>query len=257
MKYLFVILILSPLFVIGQVEIDKPIVFSSSNESERRVIDIETTTNVDLLSSKEVIENQFQYASTSISNDTLYASFDPSFDELLIGLKLFIKTPSISIPAINYIKIDKIPAVRIYIHFNQDIQEKTIKNDEIINIVFDGLAFQTLKRKQSTSCPNGFVEINQTYCITQYRQGPGVFKDNVAYCSSLGARLCSWAEWVYACENYSAQITDMSIAGNEWINTGGNGANSAKVVGNNSCRAHGFTSIQTGVYYYRCCYNRK
>ena len=46
----------------------------------------------------------------------------------------------------------------------------------------------------------------------------------------------------------------MDIAGNEWAETGGNNANSSKVLGNNSCESHGFADISSNSYYFRCCF---
>lgn len=239
-----------------QVEINKSIVFISSESNERLVNDIETTTNVDLLSANEVITNNYQYAQTSLSNDTLYAIFEPQIENLIIGLKIYLKLPLSIGQNINYLKLNSQLAKRIYLNLNENLLKNNLNEDEIITTIYDGNAFQTLLSNQSKKCPDGFVDINSSYCVSQYRQGPGLFKDNVAYCNSINAKLCSWADWYNACVNNGGEITDMDTSGSEWVDTGGNYADYVKIVGNTTCERHGFGQIGTEIHYFRCCYKK-
>ena len=242
-------------FALAQVEINKPIVFTAKDDVNNVVKNISTTSDSDLISAKEAIFNQYQYAVTSLVSDTIYAKFTPEISELNIGLKIYLKLSS-SNYSITYIKIDNLPKKRIYINHNSDISSN-LNNDEVIVAIYDGTSFQIIKNiDQQKTCPSGFVEINNSYCVSQFRQGPGNFKDNYDYCRDQNARICSWAEWYYACKNNSGQIIDMELSGNEWTNSGGNNSNSAKVAGNNRCEANGFGDIQSGSFYFRCCFSK-
>lgn len=254
-KYILLVLFL-PYFLFGQIEIDKPIVFISTNESDRFINDIETTTNIDLLNSKEVIVNQYQYATTFLQNDTLFAIFNPKIEALNLGLKLYLRLPLTILNSINYLKINDLIAVNIYLYFDDNFEQNSLNSDEIFTAIFDGVSFQTLLRADERTCPDGFVDINDKYCVSQTRQGPGTFYQNITYCNSLNARLCSWSEWFYACKNNGGNISDMSITGLEWVDTGGNGKTLAKVVGSTNCYSHGFGDTKTASYYFRCCYTK-
>lgn len=242
----------------GQIEINKPIIFTSSDDINNTIENITTTSNVDLISAKEVIYNQFQYAEVTIDVDTIFASFTHPYESLNIGFKVYLKIPSNSLNGIKFLKIDNLEKKPIFLNNSVVIGFGDFEDNQTFSSIYDGTAFQMMSNLGNLKdCPSGFVEINQQYCVSQFREGPGTFKDNYKNCTVKGARLCSWSEWYYACKNNSGLISDMDITGSEWLESGGNNANSAKVIGSGACEGHGFADISNNTFYFRCCYSRK
>lgn len=255
-KHIIIIVLFLSQYSLAQIEINKPIVFVSSESNDRFVRDIRTTTNIDLLGANEVILNTYQYAATKLQNDTLFADFSFNYTQLNIGLKLYIKLPQNITSNINYLQIDDLAAKRIYLNINEDMLITNVSSDETLMTLYDGNSFQILKSKKYQTCQTGFVEVSGTYCVSEFRQGPGNFQENSMHCNSLNARLCSWAEWYYACET-NTTIIDMIFTGREWVDSGGTGDSNAKVAGNNSCKPHTYFSSVDGSAYFRCCYSLK
>lgn len=245
------------IYSFSQLQVDKPIVFISNQPNDNIVTEITTTSDDDLLNAEEVILNTKIYANTTYIDDTLNTIFNFELDSLYMGFSFFIKMPSDSIPNFNFIKINNLQPQLISLSFNQQNNANRFKKNEIIKVIYDGVKFQILKRKLK-NCPQGFVKVNNNYCISKFRQGPGNFHDNVMYCDSLNARLCRWSEWYYACQKLTLGInSDMIQSGFEWVDTGAVVEEGAKIVGNTACTSHNVVnSINNYQMYFRCCYTR-
>lgn len=111
-----------------------------------------------------------------------------------------------------------------------------------------------LMNPERQACPSGFVQVNTSYCIEQDERTAN-FYNAMNYCENRGARICSWSEWVFACQNRTA-LGLLRMTNNwEWVNTGQNEPTDAKGVGSTTCertthQAHTATTIR-----YRCCFS--
>ena len=246
------LMLCSPLTLMSQSEIDKPIVFVSNNEADRRVNPIQTTSNDDLVSAKEVILNEKTYAQTTLNADTLNAFFNVDYDTLITGFKLYLKFPDTSYITPKYIKINNLNPV--VIKYNVNEKNSFLKKNETITIIYDGNFFQILRRKEK-ECPENFIEVNIGYCISIDELGIGTFHENAIACHNLNARLCTWSEWYYACQNNNLPLQNMTN-NYEWIDTGGVINQGAKVAGNGSCSTNSAVNSLTNDYSLRCCFEK-
>ena len=246
---------LIPSILIGQVEINKPIVFISPDDSLRQIENLGGVTSMnDLINAEEVVSNKKLYAEAYISGDTLVADFQISVTNYSKGLKLFVQFPDTQITQVKFIKCDDLPPTPIYIHGHLEPLKNSIKSGEILVFIFDGDFFQVLKRKEK-SCPDGFVQVNTSYCILQDIGIEGTFEDAYNFCQSFGARICTWAEWHYACRNSQAfNLSNMTTA-HQWTDSGAVVEDGVKVAGLNSCFSHGVTRYYNNAFS-RCCYDK-
>lgn len=104
------------------------------------------------------------------------------------------------------------------------------------------------------NCPPGFVAVTEHLCIEiSQHQNAQIFVANDT-CMSKGARLCSWAEWHYACIN----ATSLSLQGMmndwEWADDVLH-ENNFLVSGDGGCEATTMQNQGT-INSYRCCYSR-
>lgn len=255
--YLLISLYLFSLTAKSQVNLDKPIIFISNQDEEKRVSNIVSTSNNDLIEAKEVIFNSKIYATTLLNGDTLYANFNDIIDSLYLGFSFYLKIPTTSANAFTFLSINGFTPKIINLYKEQQLLDNNIKQNEVIKVIYDGNQFQILKRKKK-DCPVGFKEVNSSYCITEERSGTGNFHANVMYCDSLNARLCRWSEWYYACQSPNLGLTtNMSQSGFEWVDTGAVIEKGAKIVGHTSCTYHSVGhSITSESIFFRCCYTR-
>lgn len=107
------------------------------------------------------------------------------------------------------------------------------------------------------ACPSGTVLVNEQYCIEPTEHGSGNYFQAGLACASSGLRLCTWAEFVVACDrSLELQLTGMTNSW-EWTNNTSNEDNSGRIVGLNSCVSAGnWLSTGSGPIAFRCCFTR-
>ena len=128
-----------------------------------------------------------------------------------------------------------------------------------ISLVFDGTAFQVLngRNDQRRPCLSGMVAVNEQYCMETTERPAVDFFDAAVGCAEAGRRLCSWGEFIAACQEAGALGLTGMINGWEWTNNTSNEDGTARIVGAGDCEAAGtwFVTGNSGQAY-RCCYTR-
>lgn len=130
-------------------------------------------------------------------------------------------------------------------------------------LVFDGTQFRLLSSSY-LPCPQGFHVAGREYCIEDSVRTPLAFDDAMEACVGIGARLCTFAEWIHACQADPGFIG--TVLDYEWVDHAANNASNAKRVGRGSdgnspddlginCR-HGHHSLWSSLTGFRCCKTR-
>jgi hypothetical protein len=256
MKNIFFILFLFFIYSdsSAQIEISKPVIFIDPDDQNSIIDGLAPTTDPgDLVNAKEIILNRHIYASANISGDTLKASFPVNFEEYYLGMRIYIKFPDTESQHVKYLKIDNLDPVIIIRGTTMAIKNDW-KKEQIFTFIYSGSSFILLKRKLR-ECPDNFLEINNSYCISKEELGTGFFHEAVVACNNLNARLCTWSEWTYACFIHISSLQNM-INDFEWIDSGAVSESGAKVTGGGTCRYNGSRNTTTQISSIRCCYVR-
>jgi hypothetical protein len=127
-----------------------------------------------------------------------------------------------------------------------------------ITLAWDGAAFQVLTQLHG-SCPAGSTPISPDACIdVNSRDTVNFYAANVR-CANANGRLCTFSEWIHACQRDPAFLG--TVLDYEWVDHAANDTNKAKAMGIDgttlqpSCQGGGLR-VPTGLYRYRCCYDR-
>ena len=129
-------------------------------------------------------------------------------------------------------------------------------------LVFDGTNFMLLSNAYRP-CPKGYSAVSSTSCISDSIVSIGSFEPAVLGCDSIGARLCTFAEWVGACRNKPGFIGTVTAL--EWVDDGTNSGAEGKTMGTGSTGTvgttsfsceYGSSSVFTTPRRYRCCISR-
>ncbi len=96
-------------------------------------------------------------------------------------------------------------------------------------------------------CPEDMVEIND-YCVDRVANSPASFWQQIKICGNEGKRLCTMAEWNYACQlRYPGVIGIGNVE--EWVEGGRfNPAGTCEPASISTT-----TSLRTSNRYARCC----
>lgn len=124
----------------------------------------------------------------------------------------------------------------------------------VSEVVYGGEAW-VLAGRSERFCPPGFTNVDPQYCI-QTNDLPATmgFFPAVEACHALGARLCTWEEFYFACTHLEGQLSG-TFDGWEWIDDVSNHGHTADVVGRYTCKDLSDRSPSNANVQVRCCYS--
>lgn len=253
LTYLFALIIFHT-SVMAQVEIDNSIDLNGALTTDKQIKNLANPTTADNAVPAYTDQNGNLIFGEATGIDTLLVSLEPAITAYEPGLMLNIKTSNSNDNAI-YIDVNGLGPIQVLNHINESIDSAQVVAGQVLSVIFDGQSFQLLS-ELDRPCPNGFVEVNDQYCIeTAEQTGNQWYWDVVTTCYDQNARLCTWGEWYYACQKSGLSVTGMTNNW-EWTSTVANNPGQVKLVGNGSCQVGlvGRTSDQK--FKGRCCYSR-
>jgi len=115
--------------------------------------------------------------------------------------------------------------------------------------------------EDSRPCPVDFVPVNSGYCIERSENPPQNWSSAAEYCSiNQNARLCTYSEWMVAC-NHSSELNliDMVNGNWEWVddNDGGKPGGTVGTIGYKDCSDMSRSSPDVVIMQsFRCCKSR-
>ncbi|MFZ5553393.1 MAG: hypothetical protein ACOZCO_09775 [Bacteroidota bacterium] len=242
----------------SQLELNNKLVFTSSNPAERKITNAGSTgAETNGIGFSSYRNNEMTYAATTRQGDTLLAVFAVPFSSLTEGMRVLLVLPA-GISPVKYLKIDTNTVVNINKNVSETADTSDQKTTKIWWLEFDGSAFQLLNTFEKT-CPSGFVKVNDQYCIEINDSGVSLdFWEASAWCANKNAKLCSWGQWYYACQQ-AATLGLVNMNNNwEWLDAGQNHTDAASQAGNVNCTTEQSQSIlSVGLTVRaRCCFNR-
>jgi hypothetical protein len=156
------------------------------------------------------------------------------------------------------ISVNGLPPIAVLKHGRDTLLAADIPLGVLLYVVHDGIAFQLLNGDQHLrrTCPSDFVSMGGQVCIGTAERAAASFEQAVLTCSDLGARLCSWGEFVAGCqERLELGLSNMTND-LEWTGSTANEDNFVRVAGGTDCQQAGTTASVGPTRTYRCCYSQ-
>ena len=239
----------------AQVEIDKPLIFSSESDEEKKVKNIGSPASTFHLSKAEEIQKgSFKFDEISGGN-LLEVNLNHQLDEYIQGLMITLKINNSNTGAVQ-IQINELDPIPLLKKVTQELAPNDILSGQVIQVIYDGEVFQLMNQK-GKRCPDGFVDGNGSYCIEPNARGAELFYDAASTCNEINARLCSWGEWFYACNKSEVDFEHNSSW--EWTNSNAITRTHVKVVGASSnCYSNAARDSEKSTGHqipFRCCFD--
>ena len=136
------------------------------------------------------------------------------------------------------------------------IRQEDFPAGRITWLLFADSAFFIQSGIGRNGCPPGFIAPTDEYCIQKNENPLNTYWAGQQYCESLGARMCTWGEWYYACQNPALGMLG-TINNWEWIDGAQNHTNAGTQLGNAACTSNQSVNVFGGTTAaIRCCYTR-
>jgi len=241
-------------FLAAQVIVDKAVVLDGPS---RRVHGLESTTAPNAALNAETLQRNTVQVATGLTGNSWVIdlpAFGQSPDN---GAQLVLEVPIVTADPVSIVLngTGPYPVMR---------EGAAVSGAELVpgswlSVVLANDLFHILNGSQDMRrpCPAGTVVVNDQYCIEPTEHGTGDYFQAGLACAASGLRLCTWAEFVAACDHSIALGMTATTNNWEWTNNTSNEDNSARIVGLNSCISAGnWLSTGSGPVAFRCCFTR-
>lgn len=269
MKLIFYIFLLSfSTNLIGQLEIRDSLVFTNTDSTLRQFEGVSyPTKSSNATNQSSVVSGLIKY-SVATGVNFLSADLYPIITSYKKGMVVNLLITNFNTDSV-YVNLNNLGNIPVYKNVNQPLKEGELISGSILEIIYDGTNFQVISGLSviGKQCPNGFADINNSYCIEVNENSDTTMWAAMNDCGNKGARLCKWQEWYIACINSSSfGINDMTN-NYEWVDDAGNYTNNGKGLGyhpgfgytcnaSNTLPPNNSNLLGVGINY-RCCYSKK
>lgn len=244
----------------SQVEVDHSIMFISSDSTKRQIYQSGYPHALDGASrTDDARYNRFNYpyVSPTMNNDTVYIQLDPAPSQLDSLFYVEFQVPQ-TVNAELFLKVNQWPAYRVTRVAGDSLKWYESDSGSVLQVFYTDSTYRLLHARKD-GCPNGFVVVNENYCIEIDERPAHYFWNANRNCESIRARLCTWGEWYYACQKTGLGLVNMTT-NYEFIDDGSDHISNVALVGSGNCTnmADITTVILTSSYKrnYRCCFSR-
>lgn len=257
-SYPLLIVLLAATPSIAQVQVDKPIELTGTGNEQRQVQGLAPATEgVQALdaSTEQQGAHRFVGDATGIAwvLDLPMVGGAPT-----AGLELLVRTPAPQQGPVTLLLNGQGPYA-VDLAPGRPLQGDDLPQGTMAALVFDGSAFQIVNgaAHAKRDCPPGLTAVSDHFCIELNERALSSYYSAAVACVQDGLRLCTWGEYIAAC-NRRVALGLVGMVGNwEWTNNSANEDLSVRIVGNTSCTANG-TRLATDETQTvsRCCYTR-
>lgn len=255
----FVLLAITlPVGLTGQVVVDKPIVLTDALPEGRQVTGLSVSDAPDAILTAAMEQGgTFRVINAPVGN-TWMTEVVGSTGAPTAGTQLIVLAPQTA-PGPIQISVNGFGPFEVIIGPGEPLDGAQVPAGAALSLIMDGTAFQLQNGHvySRRSCPTGTVQVDEGYCIETTKHAAVDFFEANTACNDLGLRLCSWGEFVVACQR-AAQLGLVGATSSwEWTDSASNENSCARLVGAGSCLSAG-TSFVTGSTprNFRCCYSR-
>ena len=254
--HLLAILVL-PGALVAQVNIDHPIELTGVEPGDRRVERLDASTDASDALSASVAQAGAVNTALPLSGNSWSVDLPAFGSEPSTGAHVVVRVPAVSAAPIT-IQFNGSGPYPV-LHEGLPLSGEALVEGSMLSLVLANGAFHVLNGNNDIrrTCPDGTVTVNEQFCIEPTEHGSGDYFQAGLGCASAGLRLCTWAEFVAACDRtLELQLVGMTNSW-EWTNNTSNEDNSARIVGLNGCQTAGnWLSTGSAPIGYRCCFTR-
>lgn len=195
----------------AQVQVNKPIEFTSTTADERQVLNVGTPNLPTDGVSLKAYRNGSLTHGIAIGTNNISVDLFPDAQSYSNGLMLTFLAENENTDLVS-VNVDGLGATPVLRPDGLPLDPSDILAGEVLMLTYlDGNFI--LRSRTNSSCPSGAVQVNESYCIDLDESGPESFYNAATDCHDRGGRLCKWDEHFYAC-----QRTDLGLQGlmNNW-----------------------------------------
>lgn len=250
------IFVASPVIMLAQVEVDRPVILESTDPTQRQVLGLEPGGDPgDALTAAPEQQGLLRHsepAAGPVWNVELDGLIAPT-----AGTHITVKVPEGGSGTVQ-LQLNGGVATALEWEPGLAVDVSALPAGLILSLVFNGTAWQVMNGRdyKLRGCPPGMVAVNDQFCIQQSQRPALDFGSAINVCAALSQRMCTWGEFIAACQRRIALGLQFPSNDWEWTNNSANEANTVRMVRLANCTQAGTRNMASPAAPYRCCYTR-
>ena len=245
---------LASTFALAQVHVDKPLVLTSADSTQRAVEGIAPAANeTGLITLGDAQSGRYHWGQATGTAMAIQLSLDPPCAAYTNGLNVRFMPTASGYGAVT-LNVDGLGAKRIYRSDALPVSVGQLQPGTIAEAVYADTAFFLMGREQA-GCPAGYLPGGGDLCIMQDDTMYISIFNATRWCYDRGARLCSWDEYIQACTANQPAMTGLFDEW-EWIDDTSDHTHTGNQAGRWQCRTQRqWGALETNNNYaqVRCC----
>jgi len=243
---------------LAQVQVDRPLILTGPTDTDRQVLSLPNSSEPAAVLTAGV-EQAGAYRTVTATGTSLWNVTLPSLiSDPIPGTHLLLLTPATASGPVSLLVNGAGPFPLINsVQSPYDATE--VEAGSPLSVVFDGTSFHVLNGSiyARKPCDPGLVAVSEAFCIQPTEHGASDFFTANANCAANGLRLCSWTEFIVAC-NKATELGLTGMLGNwEWTDDAVNENGSARIAGSSTCSTTGTALVSGSIdRNSRCCHSR-
>lgn len=203
-----------------------------------------------LVTVKVVTAGSIHWAEASFESDTIVLSTTPVISAIRDGLLLRFLAPASQSTAL-WIRPTGHSSHPLQRPDGLPVNRADMKEGAVAEVVFNHERW-TYLNPTNGACPTGAVDVNAAFCIDTAQVSGLEFYEAIRHCGDRGGKLCSWGEYVTACNLVGTSLQIMFDEW-EWLDDTANHTHSALQAGRTTCQSQRSANVWM-IGDTRCCY---
>jgi hypothetical protein len=243
--------------LMAQVHVDRPIHLQGPEAGDRQVLGLPATI-APTAALSAALEQSGAHRHVQVDGAAVWSVSVPGLsDAPVAGTQLII---TLGAPAANTDALLVNDHGPYPITLGDDGPLPALPTGAVLSLVFDGDRFHVMNGtvRQPRSCPENTVAVDDMFCIApnEHPQGATGLFPAIMACHEAGMRLCSWGEWLMACQQREALGLNAMTGNWEWTDDMANEDLGARMVGQFNCTSASAGHVLNQNRPFRCCYSR-
>lgn len=240
----------------AQWEVDRAIRLEGVTPADRQVSGLPLTESPEALLSAG-IEQAGAYRYDEPAAASVWAVTLPGLTNVQAGTHITVKVPANAQGTVQ-LAVNGGAAGNVLWRPGDPLDAASVPEGMILSLVFEGQDWQVMNgiEDRALVCPADMSAVGDQFCIERPQRAEADFAAAAVACASEGRRLCTWGEFIAACQRRTTLGLQNPVSDWEWTNDSANEVNSVRVVKLANCLTTGVRLMSTPPALYRCCLTR-
>lgn len=242
---LFTAAVLACVALHAQVRVDRPVELNAADPALRTVEGLAPAENVTgMIDANGAQSGRYHWGQATGTGMVIQLSLTPAANAYANGMEVRFLPIAAGYGSVT-VNVNGLGARRIYRSDGLPVSIGQLTPGTLATMVYADTAF-FISGRATQACPEGYLPVNGQYCIQRNDTANFSIFNATRWCNDRGARLCTWGEYIHACNVQQSAMEGM-FDDWEWVDDTSDHTHSSVQVGRWVCHSQrNFGAVEDG-----------